>query len=108
MSTLKLYIYLLKSPYGSGYDTYSDCVVIASSAENARFIYPNNQVIWNTESKQWSLKDDHDEREIPAQPFTVDSAWVNDPKLIIVKFLGNCTHLKCMENDVICASYHAG
>jgi hypothetical protein len=73
MSTPKLHIYLLKSPYGSRcYDTYSDCVLI--SVENARFIYSNNQIIWNTKNKQWSFNENYDDKKIPYS-FDLDDSW---------------------------------
>lgn len=111
MSTSKidtpiLYLYLLKDPKGGGYDTYSECVVVSSSAKNAKFIYPNEHVVWNVKNKEWEFKKGH-ENERPSMCYCISGSW-STPESILIKLLGKCSNKEYKDGDIVCSSYHAG
>jgi hypothetical protein len=91
-------IYHLKGT-AQGYDTYSDCVVIAASEADARLMHPNGY--------EW-----------PAQAMTADTSdyldysdwsdWAeHGPKTVTVEVIGTTLPWD-NEARVVCASFHAG
>ena len=88
-------IYLLKQNHNRGYDTFDSCVVIASSAEEARLIHPNPDLFWN--GYGW--------KSGPNDKWFNDRYWT-DPQNVTVEEIG--TALPGVTQKVICASFNAG
>lgn len=81
-------IYHLTQDETTGYDTYSDCVVIAKSKKAARNMHPSEyRKAWN-DGEVW-IRD-----------------WASEPKNVSAQLIGKAK--KGSKELVICASYHAG
>lgn len=80
-------IYHLTQNEENGYDTYSDCVVVAKTNKAARNIHPSG------DKSHW--KDNKWFQD-----------WASNPKNVSAQFIGKAK--KGLEGTVICASYHAG
>jgi hypothetical protein len=87
------------------YDTYSDAVVAAESAEQATHIHPCPRVQWAVD--RWM--------ELPYGPFNGEKIGTpqphgNDdwplPSKVVVRLIGKAE--EDVKAGVICASYHAG
>lgn len=80
-----MYLYLSQDIH-NGYDTYDSCIVAAESEDEARCIYPSEDVetIWD----QGSF-----------------AAWAHNPSQVKVKLIGEAINCK---KGVILASYNAG
>ena len=86
-------LYHLTQETVTGYDTYSDCVVVAPSREAAQQIHPN----FSKSKLADAIKLNH--------PW-IYFAWPQ-PDQVTVTYIGEAaTHL--IEGTVICASFHAG
>lgn len=78
----------------TGYDTYSDAVVAARNAREARETHPGGSFFGDTSDK-YNRWDDYYGR-----------TWTNNPNKVTVTLIGTAT--KGTERGVICASFHAG
>jgi len=85
-------LYLISQRSNNDYDTYSDAVVAAETAEDARVMYPRDgkSILRNP----------------PDAARCCGGHWVTDPKLVKVKLIGVAK--LGTKRRVICASYHAG
>ena len=81
-SSVYMKIYKIEQDKNSGYDTYSDCVVIAENEEEARNMNP---------SGEW--KDKY-------------TGWAHKPEQVTVEYIGEAK--ECSEKGFVCTSYHAG
>ena len=88
----ELYIFHLSQDILNDYDTYSDCIVVASNVETARTISPDGD---RFKDGQWSSG-----RSL--------GSWPNDPRHVQVGEIGILTDKTKKEGDVICASFRAG
>lgn len=119
----ELYLYHLEQDEKSGWDTYSDCVVVASSEEVARNFSPSGHIFqagqWHNstcfqgkklcESDHWHENECfeiHKQCIDHSKPYT--DAWASDPNDVEVKEMGILTDKTKKEGDIICRSYHAG
>jgi hypothetical protein len=75
-------LYLIWIPGDADWDTYSDAVVCAKTADDARTIHPSGE------------------------PWEKGHGWTSDPKEVKVKLLG--TAARGVKRGVVCASFHAG
>ncbi len=83
-------LYHLTQDHCNGYDTYSDCVVVAEDELSARTIRP-----------------DGGEWENVASEFYYDiGAWPNDIKYVEARLIG--TAHQDLVQGVVCSSFHAG
>jgi hypothetical protein len=78
-------IYHLSQSRVSGYDTYSDCVVVSECEETARNILPS---------------------ETASVRFDFGGDWC-EPQFVEVEYIGIASD-DLEEGTVICASFHAG
>lgn len=93
-------IYKISQEICSGYDTYSDAVVIAKDWESAAKIYPGGDYfkndsetdlfVWNGENKGMEIDD-----------------WCRSWKDVKVEYIGEADD-SFTEETIVCASYHAG
>ncbi len=74
----------------SGYDTYSDCVVVALDEDAARKTHPSG---YDTEGEWWN-------RDLCYDP------WCTSLGAVEVELIG--TAVPGTEAGVICSSFHAG
>jgi len=74
-----------------GWDTFSDAVVVANSAREARRMYPGSG--WNRVQML----------PLEYQP----SSWANDPRDVKCKLIGEA-HKSFTKLGFICKSFHAG
>jgi 2-polyprenyl-6-methoxyphenol hydroxylase-like FAD-dependent oxidoreductase len=81
----------------SGWDTYSDAVVVAESPEQAARIHPRTD--W------WRTDEEGIIKHIPLEDDMYSRDWTDDPSHVTVRLLG--TAIDTVE-QVICASFHAG
>jgi hypothetical protein len=79
-------LYLISQEENDGCDTYSDAVVAALSADEARTIYPGGG-------------------GLGMDDWIVASYWVSDPSKVAVKLIG--TAKAGVKSGVLCASFHA-
>lgn len=86
-----LNIYLLTGNK-NGYDTYSDCVVVAESEVKARLIAPNG-IVFEDEDEFYNAYENR--------------AWCDSVDNVVVKLIG-IAHADLEENTVIISSFHAG
>lgn len=90
----------------SGYDTYSDFVCIASSAERAQNMFPSMDniiekvIFYNHTDNGWY--DDAGNYDVNNH-----GSWDSDPSTVKVILLGMADSSN-NEEKVICASFHAG
>lgn len=92
-------LYLLSQNINKGYDTFSSCVVVAESEEDAKTIHPYGincdeggfyyEGSWYENNKHYH-----------------DTTWVKHPKNVKVEYLGVANGN--ITRGVICASFHAG
>lgn len=80
-------LWLISQTENDEYDTYSDAVVAADTAEEASNIHPDGSM---------PLKKD----------YSWNCCWVSDPKKVKVELIG--TAKVGTKKGVICASFHAG
>jgi len=81
-----------------GYDTYSDFVVVAATAEQARRAYPSKYARWDKATRRFVYRDG-----TPAEY----GGWLDAIDTLEVTCVGDAAD--GMEpGKVICASYHAG
>ena len=78
-------IYYMEQNENTGYDTYSDCVVIAENIEDAKTIHPNGYEF--KENEDWAT-------------------WAFTRDGILVAEIG--TPNDDQKRGVVCASFHAG
>ncbi len=91
-SAPQLFIYHISQEDNTGYDTYSDAVVVAKSEEQAKNIHPDG--VNRLSDANYKLDRWHD--------------WCNKIENIKCVLLGPLTGNDFEEYDVICASFHAG
>lgn len=96
-------LYVLHRKGNIGYDEYDSCIVVADTMENAKYIYPNDNYVWNKELQkygfkmfdgtiEYSLRDHHE--------------W-DAPDDLDVILIGEASDT-LTEGDIICASFNAG
>lgn len=90
-----LYIYKIFRTDGFSWENYSDAVVVASSADDAKYIHPDKSVYPN------GLKG-----RDPYEDYWY--GWPTDLKKVNVELLAEYYGEDYKAGDVICASYHAG
>lgn len=77
----------------SGYDVYSDAVVLAETEEEAKRIHPGGELY-----DDWLEKED-----------SFADSWVSSPQEVTATYLGEASpDFKAENNGVVCASFHAG
>lgn len=82
-------LYYISQKVSQGYDTYSDAVVAAESAEQAQETHPSPYV---TKVEDWAGEDGY--------------TWAHKPEQVKVELIGIAAgHV---QKGVICASFHAG
>jgi hypothetical protein len=82
-------IYHLSQELVTGYDTYSDCVVIAETRESAQLMHPSGRPLTNS----------------GREPCYSDWPKARDASSIEVTYLGPSHET---EARVVCSSFHAG
>lgn len=87
-------LYKLSQDVNTGYDTYSDCVVAALSADTARLIHPS------CTEEQWWLDDDEEHYNWKL------AEWAS-PNDVKAEYIGVAAP-NIQPGQVICASFHAG
>jgi hypothetical protein len=89
---MTLYLFLLSQTDCTGYDTFSDCVVVSTDAEKAKHIHPDTI---------WELSGTYD--------FWKDSTtWASSHERVNCVMLGGLTNEKYKDGDIVCASFPAG
>ena len=94
----------------TGYDTYSDAVVAAQSADDARKMHPGGAVFlpkfntWVSNYADWTVEEL--ERDYEEEDYYAETSWCASPKDVMVELLGEAA--ENIEAGVICASFHAG
>jgi len=103
-------IYRISQDVNTGYDTYSDAVVIAKTVEDAKGMHPSAREtlfpdIFYDEEKGMFMNKYHgsDETCVFEDEY---GGWTNDLTAITVEELG--TAKKGSVEGVVCASFHAG
>jgi len=101
-------IYKLSQNINTGYDTYSDCIVIAENEEEAKRTHPSiydfKKLFYNEEKKQfWNFYSGSDETYLFEDEY---GTWTNDLDKIKVEYIGEAK--EGSEKDLVCASFHAG
>lgn len=76
-------IYKLSQTVNEGYDTYSDCVVVAKNPEDAKTIHPYGDDISDNNNYDWT---------------TIENVFVEE--------IGTANNKQ--KRGVVCASFHAG
>lgn len=87
-------IFKISSKNDLGYDCFNAAIVSAKNKEEAIKMHPDGQSIWNDKKEEFINKSGQIEKY----------SWVDNPKLIKVKYIGE-TKLK---SGVILASFQAG
>lgn len=90
-------IYHLTQNKVSGYDTYSDAVVIANNEEEAKNIHPLEGYDYRTGKFVVQTLEEADD----------EYSWPKSAKYITAILIGTATPDKD-ECEVVCASFHAG
>lgn len=90
---MSLKLFLIRQKKNTGWNTYDSAVVAAPTAEDARFMHPDEDC-----NRKRSSKDYHSVR------FWLD-AWA-DPKDVYVEYIGEAAD--DIIQSVVCASYNAG
>lgn len=98
---MNLNLYHISQTDISGYDTYSDAVVAASSEQDAKRIHPCT-TWW-----YYDANDPYHLIHIPVPDDWSNSDWTNDPDHVTATLIG-VADPSITEEKVICASYHAG
>jgi len=88
------YLWHLSQTENDDYDTYSDCVVVAFTEEEAKRIHP--RVHYSTEEVQFIDEDAE----------YSDSSWATTVDNVTAVCLGRA--FDCQVPSVVCASFHAG
>ena len=100
-----------------GYDTYSDAVVVAETADAARLIHPAcrprgeddippRRITW-CEDFKYEWEEETDRRGLWISDGNEEYGWADNPDQVRVELIGTAAaHLAA--NTVVCASYHAG
>lgn len=91
-------LYHISQTQVSGWDTYSDAVVVAESPEQAARIYPDDTDYASSEIRKVVV-------HIPLEDNHYNGDWTDDPSQVTVRLLGPSVDT---EEKVICASFHAG
>lgn len=100
-------IYHIERKDESGYDTYSDAVVIAENADEAKKIHPSlYHYDFDKVTRQYATRVKHIPVEYGSDAWMGDD-WPNDVEMINVKLIGIAAD-HFTEETVICASFHAG
>lgn len=87
-------LYKISQVIVDGYDTYSDAVVAAESAELATRVHPSDFIdAWDPNRSNEDWED--------------CSTWAPHPKHVRAEYLGTADG-SLSANEVICASFHAG
>lgn len=94
-------LYHISQTQVSGWDTYSDAVVVAESPEQAARIHPRTDV-WGRGSGVY-VQLSNAVRYIPLEDDHYNSDWTDDPSQVTVRLLGQSVDTK---EQVICASFH--
>lgn len=93
-------LYKISQTVNAGYDTYSDAVVAAEDAEQARCIYPDKDYTYR-DGKVYIKRDNGTERE----SYIARHEWTI-PDNVLVEYIGEAA--PDIQAGPICASYHAG
>lgn len=81
----------------TGWDTYSDAIVVAESSAEAKTIHPDGEHVWR--DGQWISRTGNDS-------YCEAGEW-DVPETIAVELVGTA-HKRLAATTVLCASYHAG
>jgi hypothetical protein len=92
-------IYLISQSSNTGYDTYDSAVVIAEDEYAARTTHPSDYYKWVNNECYFIYRDGRIEKD-------TDSAWVSNPFLIDVEFIGTAPEGSLPR--VVCSSFNAG
>lgn len=102
-------IFLISQNVVTGYDTYSDAVVVAESAEVARRMHPNEGTdravdwLYLLDETGWWYRYTWDN---DGDDWYEDRSWARNPRDVTVRFLG-WAKLN-LEAGFVCRSFHAG
>lgn len=101
-------IFKISQTINTGYDTFSDAVVIAKDENSAKRIHPHRQIFdkifYDDNKKQfWSRYANSEETYLFEDTY---GTWTNNLDLIEVEEIG--TAKKGAKEGVVCASFHAG
>ena len=89
-------LYHISQNINTGWDTYSDAVVAAESAQDAASIHPHSSSKY---FEGWPVKEED-------EAWRVHQDWANDPSEVKVVEIGEAND--SIERGVNCASFHAG
>lgn len=95
-------IYLVWQEVNSGYDTYSDMVVIASNEDEAKRISPCGFRIWSDIHDTWLFVYADGRREKEG-----NSVWADHIDQVQVSYIG-IADKRFDEKQILCSSFHAG
>lgn len=90
-----------------GYDTYSDAIVAAESAREARLIHPREwqKLIWNEETESWWEFDETDITPSWDTEMANYGGWT-DPINVTAELIGEA--IPGTVQGIILSSFHAG
>jgi hypothetical protein len=101
---VKLFLWKLSQDVNNGYDTYSDAVVVSSTAETAKIIHPSTDSVTGERMFHYV---EHEWRWVHGDSEEGDDCWA-DPKDIQATCVGVPLGDNFAEGAVICRSFHAG
>lgn len=97
-------LYKISQKVHRGWDTFSNAVVFAYTAEEARLMHPDKKrtAAWPVSEDQKNDPDFYDRPD-----------WANDPSEVLAEYLGEAhpdfeDFVPGFEKGIICASFHAG
>lgn len=94
----KLYLYCLSHKLKITPNSFSNFVVVSSSAKEARLIHPSKieKAYWSTNWQKWVKKDMEE-----------SNTWRVSPDKVVVKLIGEI-YGNYKPGQIICSSYHNG
>ena len=98
-------LYHLTQSEVDDYETYSDCVVAAESAEDAVHTHPNEPSVW-WDGEQWVRQTEYTDGRPLSKPFANGNDEWPAPAKVKAKLIGKAADY--VKAGVVCASFHAG
>jgi len=99
-------IFHMSQDINIGYDTYSDCVVIAKNEEEARHIHPSEFVTHFKDGQWYGTYSNKEGGEYATE--NEFYTWVLFHQIDKIKIIEIGTAKAGSKKGVICASFHAG
>jgi hypothetical protein len=96
-------LYLLQRKDFVDYDEYDSCVVVAATAEDAKYICPSEYSVWNKELQKYGFEMHDGTIEYRDRTY---HGW-DEPDNLLVVLIGKANDT-FKEGDIICASFNAG